>query len=478
MVACLACMIHPAMAQDEAGYEEEVPQEEIVLSPATRDYLSNQVETYVMSIQNLLESIDGAQEPQLKGIKRYVSAHDMKWTSFYEAEKDLLASDDELLAQVTIYQEIRQKTTEVLEAREKALQQMTDFVNAERIIAQHVKVYEKLYKDAFSYSLAEQLAPELEKVKAKDLLLMEDLNAQYEAAHQAVKNNIILTARWEKLDSHFIAIRSNSQQIQQLEGEIGAQLFERTKHSVILTEAGEELLPLALKTIEDSEVCANRMRDLKGALVGTLRIGTTQSFSALLTDTVRRFITEHPGVKLEILSAAATDLIEMLRDKELDLVLAFKPSMAYDEIESEPLFKNNLSAVMRKDHPLASRTVLTMEDLENRRLVLPGKGLQARRAFDRYLGLDTRKLNVTVEVNDPNLIMDIVQSTNLISVVSSLASYYRSNLVAIPLEGGHYSMEGCIHRHKEGYRKRSAEIFVDMLRDSAQIERISKGLEK
>ena len=269
-----------------------------------------------------------------------------------------------------------------------------------------------------------------------------------------------------------------SQQIQQLEGEIGAQLFERTKHSVILTEAGEELLPLAIKTIEDSEVCSNRMRDLKVALSGTLRIGTTQSFSALLTDTVRKFITEHPGVKLEILSAAATDLIEMLRDKEVDLVLAFKPSMAYDELESEPLFKNNLSAVMRKDHPLASRTVLTMEDLENRRLVLPGKGLQARRAFDRYLGLDTRKLNVTVEANDPNLIMDIVQSTNLIAVVSSLAAYYRTNLIAIPLEGGHYSMEGCIHRHKEGYRKRSAEIFVDMLRDSAQIERISKGLEK
>lgn len=269
-----------------------------------------------------------------------------------------------------------------------------------------------------------------------------------------------------------------SQQIQQLEGEIGAQLFERTKHSVILTEAGEELLPLAIKTIEDSEVCANRMRDLKGALVGTLRIGTTQSFSALLTDTVRKFITEHPGVKLEILSTSATDLIEMLRDKEVDLVLAFKPSMAYDELESEPLFKNNLSAVMRKDHPLASRTALTMEDLENRRLVLPGKGLQARRAFDRYLGLDTRKLNVTVEANDPNLIMDIVQSTNLIAVVSSLAAYYRTNLIAIPLEGGHYSMEACIHRHKEGYRKRSSEIFVDMLRDSAQIERISKGLEK
>ena len=267
-----------------------------------------------------------------------------------------------------------------------------------------------------------------------------------------------------------------SQQIQQLEGEIGAQLFDRTRHSVILTEAGEELLPLAIRTIEDSEICSNRMKDLKGALTGYLRIGTTPSFSSLLTETVKRFIKEHPGVKLKIQSETASDLIDMLRNRELDLGLAFKPAMAYEELESEPLFRNTLSAVMRKDHPLSSHSVLTLEDLESHKILLPGKGLQARRAFDRFLGLDTRKLNVTVEVNDPNLIMDIVQGTNLITVISSLASYYRPNLVAIPLEGGNYSMLGCVHRLKDGYRKRSADIFIEMLRDSAQVERIAKGL--
>lgn len=273
----------------------------------------------------------------------------------------------------------------------------------------------------------------------------------------------------------FITQGTLSQQIQQLESEIGAQLFERTKHSVIMTEAGEELLPLAIKTIEDSEVCSNRIRDLKGALTGTLRIGTTHSFSALLTDTVRKFIREHPGVQLKIQSETASDLIEMLRRKDLDIALAFKPSATYEELESEPLFRNSLSAVMRKDHPLASHKCLTMEDLENHRIVLPGKGMQARRAFDKFLELDTRKLNVTAEVNDPNLIMDIVESTNLITVISSLAAYYRHSLVAIPLEGGNYSMVGCIHRLKDGYRKRAADIFIEMLRDSAQVERISKG---
>lgn len=275
----------------------------------------------------------------------------------------------------------------------------------------------------------------------------------------------------------FITQGTLSQQIKQLEDEIGCQLFDRTRHSVTLTEAGEELLPLAIRTIEDSETCSNRMRDLKGALSGTLRIGTTPSFSALLTDTVRNFVREHPGVTLKIRSETAADLLEMLANKELDLALSFKPATISDDMESEPLFRNTLSAIMRKDHPLASHKFLTMEDLENHRIVLPGKGLQARRAFDRYLGLDTRKLNVTLEVNDPNLIMDIVQGTSLITVLSSLAAYYRPNLVAIPLEGGNYSMIGCIHRLKEGYRKRSADIFIEMLRDSAQIERIAKGLD-
>ena len=275
----------------------------------------------------------------------------------------------------------------------------------------------------------------------------------------------------------FVTQGTLSQQIQQLEAEIGSQLFERTRHSVVLTEAGEELLPLAVQTLEDSEICMDRMRDLKGALTGTLRIGTTTSFSSLLAGTVSRFIKEHPGVRLRIQSETALDLLDMLRNKKFDLALAFKPAMAYDELESEPLFRNSLCAIMRKDHPMASRKCLTLEDLENHRILLPGKSLQARRAFDRFLGLDTRKLNVTAEVNDPNLIMDIVQSTNLIAVVSSLASYYRTNLVAIPLEGGNYTMVGCVHRHKEGYRKRAADIFIEMLRESAQIERISKGLE-
>ena len=273
----------------------------------------------------------------------------------------------------------------------------------------------------------------------------------------------------------FITQGTLSQQIRQLEDELGSQLFERSSHSVRLTEAGEELLPLALQTLESARSCRSRMNDLRGALSGTLNIGVTHSFSGLLTETVRKFLKEYPGVKLNIHYKTASELIDMLREKQIDMALAFKPNKEYDEIVHEVVFTTKLSVVMRKDHPLADRKSIAGEELERYGLVIPGSGLQARKAFERYVGIDTRRLDVRMEVNDPNLIMDIVQAGNLITIVSSLAAVYRPNLVAVPFENGRYSMFGCINYLKDGYRKRSADVFIEMLRDSALIERIVNG---
>ncbi len=60
-----------------------------------------------------------------------------------------------------------------------------------------------------------------------------------------------------------IAQSSLSQQIKQLEDELGIQLFIRNYHSIRLTEAGEAMLPFALRTIHEAEACADRIHDLR-----------------------------------------------------------------------------------------------------------------------------------------------------------------------------------------------------------------------
>lgn len=271
----------------------------------------------------------------------------------------------------------------------------------------------------------------------------------------------------------FITQGTLSQQIKQLEDEMGFQLLSRTSHSVTLTEAGEELLPIAKKTIEESENCRKKMNELRGALTGSLSIGVTHSFSMLLGGTIRDFMKKHPGVKLKIYYKTATELSEMLQDGDLDLFLAFKPAQLSDDIEAETLFPSRLSVVMRKDHPLATKKEISLEELKSQSIALPGSGLQARKNFERFVNLDTRDMDVRIELNDPIMILDILQSSDMVSILSSFAIYYRSNLVAVPIEGVTRVMEGCVHQLKNGYRKKSASVFIDMLRDSALIERAS-----
>lgn len=267
-----------------------------------------------------------------------------------------------------------------------------------------------------------------------------------------------------------------SQQIRQLEDELGVSLFERSTRSVSLTEAGTELLPLARETIEASEACLGRMKDLRGVLTGTLNIGTTKSFCPLLADTMKFFLKANPGVDVRVHIAIAADLLKMTRNREVDLALAYRPLMDLDDIESETLFKTRLCVVMRRDHPLAEKKSVSLDDLEGRSVIMPGGRLQVRRTLDHFVDIDTRRLKVRMEINDPEMVMDVVQGTGYVSLMTQLSAWYRPGLVAVPLEGGRFVMDGCVHRMKSGYRKRSSDVFMDCLRESASLERLYKGL--
>ena len=164
----------------------------------------------------------------------------------------------------------------------------------------------------------------------------------------------------------FITQSTLSQQIRQLEQEMNAQLFTRNSHNVSLTEAGEELLPYARNTLHSADTCIDRIHDLQHLLTGTLDIGVTFTFSPILTETLITFMKQYPQVKLNICYGPMTDLMERLGHRELDFVLAFKPTKHYDEIESHVLFGNHLAAVVQDNHPLAGHDIATIEDLTRR----------------------------------------------------------------------------------------------------------------
>lgn len=260
-----------------------------------------------------------------------------------------------------------------------------------------------------------------------------------------------------------------SQQVKQLEQDFGANLFVRDSHSVSLTEAGVELIPFALKTVKSSEECYQRMRDLQNVIVGNLNIGVTYSFSPILTETLFTFIKKYKGVKLNIFYKPMEELIGMLRRREIDFLLAFKPSESPADIESHPLFQNYLAAIVRDSHPLAGNEKVSLDDISRFNLALPSKGLQARNALEKIIENKHIDLKIKLELNDPTILMDIIRQSNMVTVLAEASIYRESGIKAVPIDVPGNEMEGCVHILSKSYHKKSMQEFIKLLRESIAV---------
>lgn len=267
-----------------------------------------------------------------------------------------------------------------------------------------------------------------------------------------------------------IAQSSLSQQIKQLEDELDVQLFLRNSHSIRLTEAGEVMLPLALRTIHDAENCTDRIHDLQKLLSGTLNIGVTYSFSPILTETVISFMSMYPHIKLNIIYKPMGELMELLAKRDLDFVLAFKPTQPIADVESHILFQNSLSAIVSTTHPLASKEKVTLSELAKYELALPSKGLQARNAFDSIV-TTYNNFHIRIELNEVNILLKLIRQTRFVTVLAEDSIYNESNVKAIPLDVPDNEMAGCVHILKDTYHKHSMKEFVRLLSESLAVKK-------
>lgn len=260
-----------------------------------------------------------------------------------------------------------------------------------------------------------------------------------------------------------------SQQIKQLEGELGEPLFTRSSHSVALTEAGQTILKNARQAISDAELCAERINDLNRLATGTLNIGVTYSFSPILTETILTFIKSYPGIKLNIFYKPMNELMGLLRERAVDFVLAFRPTENDEGIESHILFQNYLSVVVGSHHPLADRERIALHELEQYNLALPSKGLQARNAFDTLVSPHLN-LRAVIELNEVNILLQLLRQSMLVSVLAEATTHNERDVKAIPLDVPCNEMAGCVHILKDSYRKKSMLEFVRMLGESIAVK--------
>lgn len=147
-----------------------------------------------------------------------------------------------------------------------------------------------------------------------------------------------------------------SQQIQALEAELGVALFERTKRSVVLTEAGQHLLGRAREILSAAGGVAEELQRIKRGEAGELRIGFTSSGLLIpdLRTLLRDYHREYPGVSLKLREMYTHAQFAALAAGELDIGF-----VRYNEAAPQPglsmrfLRRDRLCLVLPEEHRLA-----------------------------------------------------------------------------------------------------------------------------
>ncbi|MEW6266921.1 MAG: LysR family transcriptional regulator [Thermodesulfobacteriota bacterium] len=168
---------------------------------------------------------------------------------------------------------------------------------------------------------------------------------------------------------------SLSQQIMQVEEELGVKLFKRRSRSVELTPAGEEFVAHAATVLKDVERLQEAMRRCSATKKGRVRVGTLMNMALLnLNHHLQAFQDQHTNISLDILEMIGSDeLLKLLGVGSIDLALTIPPPdlKLPRRFLSCPLIRGRVVAVLPVDHPLAARPSLRLVDLAEEKLVFP-----------------------------------------------------------------------------------------------------------
>ena len=163
-----------------------------------------------------------------------------------------------------------------------------------------------------------------------------------------------------------------SQQIRDLEREVGAPLFRRIHSGAELTEAGRAFLEEALTILRHAEEAKTAARRAARGETGTLRVGFTGSaaFNPIVPSAIRAFRRAYPGVALVLEEANTLRLLERLEGGELDAVFIRPGRTDPEGVRLDRLGEEPMLIVMPSNHLLASRRRLPLSALSGESFVL------------------------------------------------------------------------------------------------------------
>ena len=171
----------------------------------------------------------------------------------------------------------------------------------------------------------------------------------------------------------FTAQPSLSQQIKDLEEDVGVRLLNRTKRKVELTEEGAVFLEQARLTMAQADKAIAMARQVSKAKQKMLRIGFVPvAEMKVFPYVLPNLRVQNPDLKIELLSLNNVEQMRAIKKGELDITFT-RHNFHSDEIESKFVLREPLIFILPKDHPLAKYERIPVTALNGIDFIIPAK---------------------------------------------------------------------------------------------------------
>ncbi len=161
-----------------------------------------------------------------------------------------------------------------------------------------------------------------------------------------------------------------SQQIKQLETELGVQLFARTRRKVLLTAAGKVFQQEAQQLLQQLEQAIHKTQQASRGEVGRLAIAFVSSaMYSLLPTYLKQFREQYPQVDIVLYELSTQEQIQGLLNNRLDIGF-MRPPIDHQKLQATSVLKEPLVAALPVTHSLTSKKQISIRDLQHESLDL------------------------------------------------------------------------------------------------------------
>lgn len=172
----------------------------------------------------------------------------------------------------------------------------------------------------------------------------------------------------------FVSQPTLSVAVKKLEEELEVKIFERSAAEVTVTPLGQEIVRQAQVVLEQAAAIKEIAKRGKDPLVGPLRLGLIYTIAPyLLPDLVRQVIERARQMPLILQENFTVKLLEQLRLGEIDAAILAEP-FPDTNLAVAPLYDEPFVAAVPRDHPLAARDAVTVDELKRETMLLLGNG--------------------------------------------------------------------------------------------------------